>query len=94
MPRRVDLGDAANLVPRADVELLENLVQVVLDRSRADEQSFADLPVRETISSEPGDLCFLWRERTGRVLGTFASSRAGRENLSLTRGEGGGGSGS
>src|SRR3954454_20142408 len=35
------------LVARVDLELREHLVQVVLDRARADEQARADLGVRE-----------------------------------------------
>src|SRR3954451_12128431 len=40
---------AAQLTPRADVELREDLAQVVLDRARADEQLRTDLGIRAAI---------------------------------------------
>src|SRR4051812_47809154 len=43
----------------SDVELAEDLVQVVLDGARADEQLSADLGVREAVTGEPRDLRLL-----------------------------------
>jgi hypothetical protein len=49
------------LAARADRQLGEDLVQVVLDGPRADEQSGADLWVREPVAGEPRDLTLLSR---------------------------------
>src|SRR4051812_13944280 len=44
------------LVAGTDAELAEDLVEVVLDRARTDEQPGADVVVREAVTSEPRDL--------------------------------------
>ena len=51
----------------ADAELGEDLVQVVLDGARADEQLRADLRVRLPVGGELGDLRLLGREDVARV---------------------------
>ena len=51
--------DAAELAARVDAELGEDLVQVVLDGARADEQLGPDLGVRQAVAGQPGDLGFL-----------------------------------
>ena len=70
------------LAPRADVELGEHLVQVVLDRARADEQARADLRVGEPVSREPRDLRLLRRQLAcasrSRVCARSRRSRAAR----------------
>src|SRR5207253_5555472 len=68
------------LVARGDFELLEDLAQVVLDRSGADEELCADLGVGETILGESGDLSFLGCEHAARLVGAPARGLArGRE---------------
>ena len=54
---------AVELGARADAELGEDLVQVVLDGARADEQPGADLRVGEAVAGEPRDLRLLGGER-------------------------------
>jgi hypothetical protein len=51
--------NAAKLVARGDVELLEHLVQVVLHRAGADEELCADLGIGQAILGELGDLRLL-----------------------------------
>src|SRR5262245_51863120 len=46
---RVAWQDAAELTARADIELGEDLTQVILDRTRADEVAGADLRVRQPV---------------------------------------------
>jgi len=55
------------LRPRLDVELAEHLVQVVLDRARADEELSGDLPVAVPLRGEVGNLRFLRRELAERI---------------------------
>src|SRR4029079_3779362 len=55
------------LFARADAELPEHLVQVVLDRARADEQLRADLRIGVTVSGQTRDLRLLRRQRVARV---------------------------
>ena len=57
----------AKLLAGADVELAEDLVQVVLDRARADEQLGADLRVGVPVAGQPRDLDLLGRQRVARV---------------------------
>src|SRR5687767_11621417 len=64
--------NAAELVARGDVELQEDLAQVVLHRTWADEQLCADLRVGETISRQPGDVRLLGGEHGARVVGAPA----------------------
>src|SRR5262249_13179011 len=80
---------AASLVQRrvellagADAELPEDLSQVPLDRSRAEEQLGAYLRVRVPLARKLGDLCFLSREIATSLRGTFACLLAGGEKLS------------
>ena len=54
-------AEAPQLAARADVELGEHLVQVVLDGARADEQLAADLRIGEAVAGEPRDLRLLRR---------------------------------
>src|SRR5882757_8880575 len=56
---RVAGQDADELVARADLELGEDLAQVIFDGARADEQTGADLWVRESVAGQPRDLGFL-----------------------------------
>src|SRR5262249_55099446 len=65
---------AGQLVARGDLELLEHLAQVVLHRSRADEELRADVGVGETIPGELGDLRLLGREHATRLVGTGPGS--------------------
>src|SRR3954453_18158327 len=67
----------SELAARADVELAEDLAQVVLDRSRADEQLGADLRVRLPVARHAGDLRLLRRQHVARVRVTPARGLAG-----------------
>src|SRR4051812_27340194 len=67
-----------------DVELAEDLVQVILDRTRADEQLSANLRVREPVTGEPRDLCFLGGQVVAGVGGSLAGMLA--RGLKLARG--------
>src|SRR4051794_28315304 len=58
---------AGQLLARADVELGEHLLQVVLDRARADEELGADLRVRLPVARHARDLCLLGREEVSRL---------------------------
>ena len=57
--RSASASASSSSAARADVELGEHLVQVVLDGARADEQPRADLRVREPVAREPRDLGLL-----------------------------------
>src|SRR4051794_16856141 len=59
--RRVSLSteDTGELVAGADPQLAEHLMEVVLDRARADVEAGADLGVRETVPGQPGYLSLL-----------------------------------
>src|SRR5438094_1411736 len=46
-------GESHEIRPGADTHLSEDLVQVILDRARADEQLCGDLRVRRTVRDEP-----------------------------------------
>ena len=69
--------DAVELVARADVELGENLVQVILDGPRTDEHPSADLDVRQPVAGEPRDLPLLGGELVARLDGALANRLAG-----------------
>src|SRR4051812_8635756 len=71
----------AERLARADVELLEHLAQVVLDRARADEQLGADLRVGVPLAGEIGDLRLLGREDVARLARPSAHRLAGRQQL-------------
>src|SRR4051812_42376539 len=58
---------------RADVELVEDLVKVVLDRARTDEQACADLGVREAVTGESCNLGLLSGEVFFGLDSAFAS---------------------
>ena len=61
----------AQLLAAADIELAEDLVQVVLDRARADEQLGADLRVGVPVADQPRDLDLLGRKDVARVRGAY-----------------------
>src|SRR4051812_47086646 len=65
-------AEADQLGPRGDVELLEDLPQVVVDRPRAQEELGRDLPVRRALADEAGDLQLLRCELVGSAGITFA----------------------
>src|SRR5262249_11167785 len=75
--------NAAQLVARADVELLKDLAQVVLHRPWAEEQVGADLGVGETIAGETGDLRLLQCENVARFHAAQARGLRGREKLTV-----------
>src|SRR3954447_2900908 len=71
-PWRYDSGGrqrSAEFAPRADVELGEDLVEVVLDGARADEELCADLGVGVAGARESGDLRLVRCERVARLDG-------------------------
>src|SRR6478735_2875619 len=72
---------AAQLPAGADVELGEDLVQVVLDGARADEQLRADLRVRLPLGGEAGDLLLLGREDVACLGGAPGHGLAGGREL-------------
>ena len=74
---------SAELLARADVELGEDLAQVVLDGTRADEELGADLRVRAPVDREPGDLQLLGGQLVVRLDRPPANGLAGREQLAL-----------
>src|SRR3954454_5595490 len=63
------------------VQLPERLVQVVLDRARADEELGGDLSVRASARRQAGDLLLLWRQIIDGVGGVTASMLACRFQL-------------
>src|SRR3954471_8273077 len=72
---------AAELVARGDVELQEDLAQVVLHGTGADEQLSADLGVGETFLGEPSDLRLLRREDAARLFGALSRRLSRGEKL-------------
>ena len=66
---------------RRDVELGEHFVQVVLDRSRTDEQTAADFGIGLAGGREPGDLRLFRGEYVARVDRAFAHCFPGRKQL-------------
>src|SRR5262249_31073722 len=73
--------NAVQLVARGDLELLEDVAQVVLHRTRADEQLRADLGVGKPIASETCDLRLLGGEHAPRVLRASPHGLARGEEL-------------
>src|SRR6185436_17518690 len=59
---RIARQRADELIARGNVEFREHLVQVVLDRARADEQPRADLRVGQPFACQLGDLALLRRQ--------------------------------
>src|SRR5262245_53782546 len=66
---------------RANTQLPEHLVQVVLRGARADEELGTDLWVGAPLGREPGDHGFLGGEHVGGVDGAFAYGLAGGQQL-------------
>ncbi len=66
---------------RVDAELGEDLVQVVFDGARADEQPCADLWVGQAVAGKPGDLGLLGCELAAGFGGAFAGSLPGGQQL-------------
>src|ERR1700758_4184605 len=71
------------LVSRADSQLGEDFVEVVLDRAPADEQPRGDLGVGDAVASQPRDVGLLSGEVLPRLDDAFANVLAGREELAL-----------
>src|SRR5215217_6850061 len=71
----------AKVLAGADTELAEHLAQVVLDRTRADEQLGADLGVRIPVGGEARDLRLLVRQHVARFARQPAHALAGGEQL-------------
>src|SRR5205814_3540137 len=66
---------------RADVELAEDLVKVVFDRARTDEQAGADLGVGEAVTGEPCNLDLLGGEVFSGLDGPFAGTLTSGEQF-------------
>src|SRR2546428_2387787 len=73
---------AVELAARVDAGLGEDLVEVVLDRPRANEQSSADLRVGVPIAREQCNLSLLCGQIFGRLDSPLACVLAGRGQLS------------
>src|SRR6476469_1105626 len=71
----------AQLHAGADAELREHLVQVPLDRARAEEELRADLLIRLPARGQPRDLLLLGRELAACLVKPFAHLLAGRKQL-------------
>src|SRR5690242_12836168 len=54
------------LGPRADAELAEGVLEVLVDRADADRQAVGDLLVGVALGDEPDDLRLAWRQAGGR----------------------------
>src|SRR3989440_6852835 len=77
-----DVGQlVAQLHAGADAELREHLVQVPLDRARAEEELRADLLICLPVRGEPRDLLLLRGELAACLVTPFAHLLAGREQL-------------
>src|SRR4051794_21748955 len=96
LPSRHPGEDLGELGARADVELAEDLVKVVFDRARTDEEARADLGVREAITGESCNLGLLGGEvfagLDAALAGTLTSGKqfargAPGESLETHRGE-------
>jgi hypothetical protein len=77
------------LITRADLELGEHFVEVVLDRARADEELRADLGVRVAFARKFGDLRLLRDELTrpaARISRTRVSSKPRSDEGQTRRG--------
>src|SRR6266568_4569202 len=68
---------AGELSARADTQLAEHFLQVVLDRVRADEQPGRDLAVGQAFRDEPGDPCLLGRELVDGLAAALADPLTG-----------------
>src|SRR4249919_1158540 len=79
----VRLADALpdQLRPRRDLELPEHLVQVVLDRLRAEEELRGDVLVRLPLADQAGDLQLLRRQLVDRARISSTHCLAGRTQL-------------
>src|ERR1700689_5872048 len=64
--------DSVELAARADVELREDLLQVILNGAGADEQPCADLGVGKSVASHLRDLVLLRGEVVACLLAPFA----------------------
>jgi hypothetical protein len=75
--------DAVELAAGADAELGEDLAQVVLDRTGADEQPGADLRVRQAVPGQPRDLGLAGPgdAAAGGLDGALAGCLAGSQKL-------------
>src|SRR4029077_13275458 len=71
------------LMTRADAQLAEDLVQVVLHRAAADEQPRGDVRVRDALTGEACDLGLLNSQVVPGLNGAFADSLAGGQQLPL-----------
>src|SRR3954453_8675319 len=71
----------AQLHAGADAELREYLVQVPLDRARAEEELRADLLICLRVRGEPRDLLLLRGELAACLVAAFAHFLAGGEQL-------------
>src|SRR5882724_2943233 len=71
----------AQLHAGADAELREYLVQVPLDRARAEEELRADLLICLRVRGEPRDLLLLRSELAACLVAPFAHFLAGGEQL-------------
>src|SRR4051812_35585073 len=71
------------LMTRADPQLGEDLVQVVLHGAAADEQPRSDVRVRDAVASESCDLGLLNSEVIPGLNGAFADPLAGGQQLAL-----------
>ena len=78
--RDVERG-IAQLFPRADTQLGEDLAQVPLDGARAEEQPRADLGIREALPRETGDVELLGGQVLARAGRSLPDLLAGRNQL-------------
>src|SRR3954452_6189886 len=81
LPSRHPGEHQGELGARADLELVEDLVKVVFDRARTDEQADADLGVREAVTGEPCNLGLLGGEVFSGLDAALAGTLAGGEQL-------------
>src|SRR5262245_48554706 len=86
LSRRRSSEAADQLGPGVDRQALENVAQVVVDRSRAHEHPLGHLPVGGTLSDQPGDLHLLRGEPTASETGIRSRRLGRRKLLALTDG--------
>jgi len=72
------------MTSRGDAKLGEDLVQVILDGARADEQLGGDRRVRLTFAGEPRDLGLLRSQLRDRLDIPLANALPGRGELACT----------
>src|SRR5215470_9669216 len=77
------------LGPAVDAKLAEDLAQVVLDSTGANEQPGGDLPVAQVLGDQPGDLLLLRGEHLWGSGATRAGPLAGGAAGAATRRTGG-----